>query len=86
MIKRYLVFRGEWWDGADGWDAFASAFDDLNIAIEFAKGERGDYHHYWAEIVDLTILQAIWKMSAEHNKPEVITDQDNSDHPCHKSQ
>ena len=54
QLKRYLVFAGDNYYPAGGWQDFIGDFDDLDAALDTAR-LRGD----WSEVVDCTLGRPI---------------------------
>jgi hypothetical protein len=51
IMKRFLVFSGEYYESMGGWGDFSASFSDKDEAIQYAKGLAGI--SYWAHVVDL---------------------------------
>ena len=54
-MKRFLIFAGDDYEAAGGWDDLIDSFDVLDLAIQHAR--RSMYQHKrggndWAHIVD----------------------------------
>lgn len=56
-IKRFVVFRGDYYYPSGGWDDFAASFDTVEEALEFTRTpnvvNRIVLHYDWYQIIDL---------------------------------
>lgn len=62
MMKRYLLFSGEW-EGEGGWGDFRQDFDDHDEAREagkrMAKDADTQHNAFWWHVVDIETGQIV---------------------------
>lgn len=70
-MKRYLIFAGNDYEAAGGWDDFIDSFDVLDLAIQHAR--RSMYKHKrggndWVHIVDTQTGKVCHRLSRRTGK------------------
>jgi hypothetical protein len=58
-MKRYAVFKGEFFYPSGGWDDFAGTYETLKEAVRAA--DEGAADNTWAHVVDLQAGTIVYK-------------------------
>lgn len=62
MIKRYLVFGGDYYYPSGGWNDFQNCFDSELEAKAYADGYKSKHPEFkWVQVVDVQTQEIIYE-------------------------